>query len=119
MKMKIMLVDDEQDILELYARILNREGYAATNSFSNGAEAVAAVEVDTSSADVMVIDHKMPKMDGIEATRRIRRMNPNMKVIMASGSDELAESDRSLFDVILTKPISIRDLLNALQRICL
>jgi len=117
MKMKVMLVDDEQDIRELYARILNREGCTTIHSFSNGADAVAAVEQETNDTDVMVIDYQMPKMDGVEATRRIRGVSPNIKVIMASGSDNLSDFDKSLFDAILTKPISFRDLVNTIRRI--
>src|SRR5271169_312232 len=111
--MRIMLVDDERDIRELFSRMLHQKGYD-TDKFSNGAEAVTAVEDKKNDAEVMVIDNRMPILDGIEATRRIRKINPKMKVIMASAND-LEDSERSLFDAILTKPISFHQLVSTIQ----
>ena len=70
-KQKILIVDDEPDILELIEYNLKKEGYQVFLA-RNGQEAVA--EAKRSLPDLIVLDIMMPKMDGIEACRIMRTM---------------------------------------------
>ena len=70
-KQKILIVDDEKDILDLIAFNLNREGYQVSTA-QNGEEAInVAKQVNP---DLIILDVMMPKMDGIEACRIMRAM---------------------------------------------
>ena len=70
-KQKILIVDDEPDILELIEYNLKKEGYQVFLA-RNGQEAVT--EAKRSLPDLIVLDIMMPKMDGIEACRIMRTM---------------------------------------------
>lgn len=70
-KQKILIVDDEPDILELIEYNLKKEGYQVFVA-NNGQEAVA--EAKRSLPDLIILDIMMPKMDGIEACRIMRTM---------------------------------------------
>ena len=70
-KQKILIVDDEPDILELIEYNLKKEGYQVFLAH-NGQEAVT--EAKRSLPDLIVLDIMMPKMDGIEACRIMRTM---------------------------------------------
>jgi CheY-like chemotaxis protein len=105
---KIMIADDETQIAKLYSLILSNLGFTVSNLEFDGEAAVERVSKDK-DLDLMIIDQRMPKMDGTAATRKIKEMKPDMKVIMVTAY-EIAESDRSLFDAILTKPISSKAL---------
>jgi two-component system, NarL family, response regulator LiaR len=79
--MRILLVDDDQTIIDSLMIILSKElifkviGYA-----NNGSEAISFI--NKNQVDLVLMDIRMPKMDGIEACMHIRKANPNIKIIM-------------------------------------
>ncbi|MDQ4143775.1 MAG: response regulator transcription factor [Actinomycetota bacterium] len=82
---KVLLVDDDEAILQTLS-LLRLEGVDIVGTALNGAE---AVELAAKLApDVVVMDLKMPVMDGIEATRLIKESNPSVQVIMHTAFDE-------------------------------
>ncbi len=79
---KILIVDDEQNIIESISMILKSEGYE-TESCLSGAEAINKVK--NSEYDLILLDIKMPRMDGIEVLEKIMEINSRQVVIMISG----------------------------------
>src|ERR1019366_5511374 len=77
-KYKILLVDDEPDILEFLSYNLKKEGYRVFTG-SNGKEAIATAKVELSH--LIILDVMMPDMDGIETCREIREI-PGLKNVM-------------------------------------
>jgi YesN/AraC family two-component response regulator len=69
-KGNVLIVDDEEAIRNLFTVILQRQGYNVVGKAKNGAEAIVAVQEDkTDSIDVVLMDYRMPVMDGLEAAR--------------------------------------------------
>lgn len=110
MAKKILIVDDEQDILELVKYNLEKEGYKCYTA-NNGREAVAKAK--DKQPDLILLDIMMPIMDGIETCRQIRQ-NPDLQdvyiaFLTARGEEysELAGFDVGADDYI-KKPIKPR-----------
>ncbi|KAB1442901.1 response regulator [Pseudodesulfovibrio senegalensis] len=78
----LLMVDDEQDFLRTMEKRLSRRGMNVATA-SSGAEALDRLE--QFSADVVVLDVKMPGMDGIETLKAIRQKHPLTEVIMLTG----------------------------------
>ena len=87
-KQHILLVDDEKELLHVTSMLVANLGYHVDTA-SSGQEALA--KLDTSSADLVVLDMVMPEMDGVETLRRIKGKNPDQKVIILSA---FAEPDK-------------------------
>jgi len=90
-KHKILIVDDEPDILELIEYNLKKEGYQVFTA-TNGQEAVA--EARRVLPDLIILDIMMPKMDGIEACRILRTMHEfknTFMVFLTARSEEYSE----------------------------
>ena len=81
-KMKIMLVDDEERFLSTTCKLLLKKGYAVETARS-GPEALEMLR--THRAHVVVLDVKMPGMDGIAVLKAIKRQFPMIEVIMLTG----------------------------------
>lgn len=113
-KPRIMIVDDEKKIASLYASILEGAGYEVTNVVGDGIEAVNTIKKNQ-NVDLVIMDQKMPKMSGIEATDKIKEIKPDVKVIMISAY-EIPRSNRSAFAAILEKPISKNQLLESIRK---
>jgi DNA-binding NtrC family response regulator len=79
---RVLLVDDEQDLVEFLSQRLLRRGFTVTSTTS-GADAVEAVK--RQAFDVAIVDLKMPLMDGVEVLRRIKEMQPYLEAIMLTG----------------------------------
>ncbi len=79
----IMLVDDEVPFVEAMTKRLNRRGLSVEQAFS-GDEALEKL-TDGSNAEVVILDVKMPGMDGIETLKAIKRRVPLVEVIMLTG----------------------------------
>jgi CheY-like chemotaxis protein len=100
---KILLVDDNQDFLDILKQGLHAHEVLLAN---NGLEGVETYIKEL--PDVVVMDIKMPVMDGIKATKEIIKFNPNAVVI---GGTAYTELQKDLFDAgakfVLIKPFSI------------
>jgi len=110
-----LLVDDETEFLETLIKRLRKRNVQAFGAGS-GEEALAFL--DEHPVDVIVLDVKMPGMDGIQALRTIKKKDPLAEVIMLTGhaSMEAAIEGMELgaFDYLM-KPINIDDLLYKIE----
>jgi DNA-binding NtrC family response regulator len=108
--LKILLVDDEIDFMETLIKRLQKRGISVKGK-NSGESALA--ELRENPVDVVVLDVKMPGMDGIETLREIKQMFPAIEVIMLSGhaNIEIAIKGMELgaFDYLM-KPTNIDEL---------
>lgn len=110
---KILLVDDEVDILELLAYNLNREGYKTVGVETGEA---ALKKVETASPDLIILDLMLPGIDGLEITQLLKsnRKTAGIPIIMLSAKGEESDVVAGLelgADDYITKPFSPRILL--------
>ncbi len=92
---RVLMVDDEQQFRSTTSKILTRRGYETTVAES-GEAAISILR--KSDQDVVVLDVKMPGMDGHEALREIKKIDPNVQVIMLTGHGTMASAKASLKD---------------------
>jgi len=85
---KILVVDDEENIRELYRDELTEEGYTVELA-ANGLEALSKLE--TFRPDLVTLDVKMPGIDGIEVLRRIREKNTSLPVMLLTAFGEFRQ----------------------------
>lgn len=113
--MKVLLVDDEEDFRELLGKRLTKRGLTVSSAGS-GAEALRQAEAD--AFDVVVLDVKMPGMDGLEVLRRLRKIAPDTEVILLTGHANMEVAvqgmDLGAFDYLM-KPVAINELLYKIQ----
>ncbi|MCI0519175.1 MAG: response regulator [Chloroflexi bacterium] len=113
----ILIVDDEPDVLEFLAGDLELASYK-TDKASDGVEAV--LKVLNGGYDAVLMDIRMPKLDGIGALRIIRRINAKLPVIMftgQAGEGDMAETSRLGAFTCLLKPVSVAKLLETLTQV--
>lgn len=102
---KILVCDDEKEIVEAIDIYLTQEGYEVLKAY-DGEEALRILK--TQKADLLVLDVMMPKLDGIRATLKIREQN-NMPIIILSAKSEDADKILGLnvgADDYMTKPFN-------------
>jgi len=113
---KVLIVDDEQNILLYLSEALEDEGYAITTKGS-GKEAVTVLEKE--NFDLILVDLKLRDIDGLEVMREAKKYSPDTVVIMLTGHGSLETAVEAMrfgaFDYLL-KPCSIQDLRTSLRR---
>jgi DNA-binding NtrC family response regulator len=111
----VLLVDDEVEYLETLVKRLARRGLDAS-AVHNAADALSRLE--KAPPDVVVLDVKMPGMDGIATLREIKKRRPLVEVIMLSGHADVEAAIEGMelgaFDY-LVKPTDIEELLFKIQ----
>ena len=111
---KILLVDDEKQFVDTLSERLAMRGFEARVAY-DGPEALKAVEQPT---DVIVLDLRMPGMDGFEVLRNVKKSNPQVQVIILTGHGGDAE-EQTAYRMgaynFLRKPMDIDELLNSIR----
>ncbi|MCU0303099.1 MAG: response regulator [Thermoanaerobaculales bacterium] len=112
---RVLLVDDEVDFLTSLSQRLELRG-VPTLSATNGPDALEIL--DQKPVDVVVLDVRMPGMDGIEALRHIKERHPRVEVVMLTGHADLDtafEGMRFGFFDYLTKPVQLGQLIAKIE----
>jgi len=107
---KVLIVDDEQDFVEMFSLRLTTQGEKVFTVF-NGREALKVLE--STPIDVVILDIRMPGMDGIDVLKEIKKHHPIIEVILLTGhgSTETAVEGMKLgaFDYLM-KPADFEDI---------
>jgi two-component system, cell cycle sensor histidine kinase and response regulator CckA len=119
-----MVVDDEDSIRLVLRDLLVRYGYRVVTA-ANGAEAAAEYARRRSEIRVVVTDLDMPVMNGVELIKELKRMNPDVPVVISSGIASMkgmeqrhAELERLGVTLVLRKPYPVEEVLVVLRRLC-
>ncbi len=117
---KVLLADDEEDVIRVIMHKINWEslGFEVQGYAHNGLEALEMAEEQ--QPDVVMTDIKMPYMDGLELSRRLKEQYPTVKIIIFSGFDEFEyakEAIRLEAEEYILKPIDAEELSTVFQRI--
>ncbi|HHY65389.1 MAG TPA: response regulator transcription factor [Clostridiaceae bacterium] len=108
---RILVVDDDKHTRRLFEDVLKAENYTVLTA-ANGEEALEIM--DREHIDLVVLDIMMPKMDGYELTKVLRKTNNNLPILMVSAK-QLPEDRRKGFivgtDDYMTKPIDVEEML--------
>jgi DNA-binding NtrC family response regulator len=110
-KMRIMLVDDEERFLQTTKKLLERKGYRVATALS-GSEALDSLQRE--DIQVVILDVKMPGMDGMATLKAIKNRHPLVEVIMLTGHatvESAVEGLKSGAADYLMKPTDIEDLI--------
>lgn len=110
-KMRIMLVDDEERFLQTTKKMILKNGYDAITAES-GEECLKKLEQEL--VHVVILDVKMPGMDGLETLKQIKRQYPRIEVIMLTGhatADSAVQGMKSGATDYLQKPTDVKDLI--------
>ena len=114
---QIIWIDDEIDHLKPHIISLEDKGYIVT-PMSNGWDAIQSVQ--TINYDLILMDHFMPGIDGIETVRRIKELKPELPVIMITKSEEEWLMDKAISEQVaeyLIKPVNPTQIFSACKRV--
>ena len=115
-KFKVMIVDDEEDFLETIVKRLKARGIEVTGAES-GYKALELM--DSGNFDVVILDVKMPGLDGIETLREMKKKKPLVEVIMLTGHASVESGIQGMqlgaFDYVM-KPVALDELLEKVRQ---
>ena len=117
---KVMIVDDEPDVISVLEVVLNDNGFEV-DSFTDPIAALKSYSVGI--YDLLILDIKMPKMDGLELYDEIKKRDDNAKICFLTASEMYYKNSRiekycSLEkDLFIQKPIANEDLVEEINKI--
>lgn len=118
MKRRLMIVDDSNIIRSMILRTLSQHNLEIVATAGNGEEAVQRFIED--QPDVVTMDLTMPRMDGIQCIRKLKALNPKLRVLVVSALADKATAIQALKEGaqgFLCKPFSETDLSDAITEL--
>jgi two-component system cell cycle sensor histidine kinase/response regulator CckA len=118
---KVLVVDDDPLVRNVSAKILGAAGYKVETA-CDGIEALDRLRQPDHPVEVVLLDLAMPRLSGVDTMREIRRIMPDLRVVLCSGSLSLASPDAFSQkyglrpDATLAKPYDVADLSRAVRR---
>ena len=121
-KEHIFVVDDEPVLVQIHQRNLERMGYTVS-AFHNSSEALAAMKSNPGQCDLLITDMTMPGMNGLQLAEAVKKIRPDMIVILCTGYSDQINQDNwqdSVVDALFMKPLenhklakTVRELLDS------
>jgi two-component system response regulator (stage 0 sporulation protein F) len=114
---KILIIDDETDLRDLIKDVLEEEGYEVSCA-ANGADGILLNE--RINPDLIILDLRMPGMDGIETLRNIRKKDDTVIVVILTGygcPDTIRDAVNLNVSEYISKPFENRELLSIIDKV--
>ncbi|MFH0797052.1 MAG: response regulator, partial [Candidatus Omnitrophota bacterium] len=115
----VLVVDDEPTVLNMVASLVKHLGFNVLTA-SDGVEALKIYRAQANTVTCVLLDVIMPRMDGITTLKKLKELNPDVKVILTSGysPEDIKErfSSKELEPVFLRKPYGLAKLSEAFKK---
>jgi two-component system response regulator MprA len=111
--MAILIVDDDQAVRDALRRALTMQGYEVELA-GDGEEGLLRVRANPNAMDLLIVDILMPRLDGLEMTRRLRADGNTVPILMLTARDQVADRVSGLeagADDYLVKPFALEELI--------
>ena len=119
-KAKILIIDDDSDINNLFKIYLEHNGYSV-NSYTDSVEALNYFEKNM--YDLIILDLKMRKIDGRTLYKKLREIDKNIRICITTADQysiqELKDGNLDIEKIIISKPILLEDLKNKVEAVLL
>ncbi|HZY94982.1 MAG TPA: response regulator [Candidatus Bathyarchaeia archaeon] len=102
----IAIVDDDEDLCSLFSTLVKSLGYHANCVAHDGDEIVQAVLEEGIEADLILMDYRMPTMNGVQAAEKILHVRPEIKIIIATADDSVRRDAIAAGLFFIQKPFS-------------
>src|SRR5919204_5200732 len=114
--MKVLVADDDVDLLDITTYALRREGYRVVAAV-DGKQALQRWEEE--SPNLVLLELNLPKLDGLEVCRQIRRVSETPVILLSSrtGEEDVVRGFQSGADDFVAKPFSVRQLHARMQAV--
>jgi two-component system cell cycle sensor histidine kinase/response regulator CckA len=119
MSQRVMYIDDEAALVQVFTRMLQRLGHAA-EGFTDADAAIQAFRADPARFDLVVTDYSMLGMSGLEVARELRVVRPDVCIILVSGylDDALVASSREAgIHHVVYKANTVKELCESVHRL--
>ncbi|WP_319549077.1 PAS domain S-box protein [Desulfogranum marinum] len=113
----VLVIDDEKDIRETFKMMLNHFGYSVTTT-SNPKEVLSLLQDKDCSVDLVITDHTMPVMTGLELTEKIAEIRPELPVILCTGYSDKLNLDAAIGAgacALMMKPVDLQELASSVR----
>jgi DNA-binding NtrC family response regulator len=114
-QLNIAIVDDDPGIREIFTMMISHLGYSSS-AFESGTSFVRALAKDNLSFDLVLMDYKMPEMNGIEASKIIQRYRPDLKFVLITAYDFVEKEALANGFLYMRKPLSMETFSKLLNR---
>ncbi|MFX0029305.1 MAG: response regulator [Candidatus Hermodarchaeota archaeon] len=112
------MVDDDLEILFLYQKMIEYIGFEVIGVANDGDEAVELYRCFKNKPDIILMDHRMPKKNGLEATKEILNIDCSTKIIFTSADVSIKDEALAIGAVSFKqKPFSIENLKNNILKV--
>ncbi len=112
---KIMIAEDDPKIRSLFSKVLRSRGYDTVEA-KDGEQAIKIYDDLKEKPDIIVVDFRMPKINGLEVTKEILKRDPSTNILMITGDPRI--NRKYLFDSGIkfkAKPVRMDDFLSEIQ----
>jgi PAS domain S-box-containing protein len=115
---RILIVDDESNVMEMATSILERLGYKVTSQ-TDSVKALEVFRLSPDQFDLVITDYTMPNLTGIDFAKEVSRVRPDMPILLCTGFSEKITPDsvKEFGVVLLMKPYGMRQISEAIRKI--
>jgi CheY-like chemotaxis protein len=113
---KVAIVDDDKDIITIYEFVIKGLGLELEFVAYDGSEMLDAIVRQQVHPDIIIMDHRMHRMNGLEAAMKIRAIDKSIRIILATADDSVIDKATEMGIQTIQKPFSmskLRELLRA------
>ena len=114
---KIFIVEDDKSLNSLYKKILKLNGFEVVGIAEDGEEAISMFKAFKHKPQVILMDHHLPKKNGMEASKEILQIDPKINIIFITGDKSVkGEAFACGAFSFLEKPLTIKLLIQTIKR---